>query len=115
NLVARKDLQQVIARVALYPDALLAQVLVASTYPEDVVAAAASLRGGESVAVDAQNWDISVQGLSHYPNALYLLADNYEWMNQLGAAFLNQQADVMEAVQLVRNRAWLNGYLATNN
>ena len=115
-VVARQDLQQVVAPVALYPDAMLAQTLVASTYPQDVVSAAQWLRdGGDPTWTDFQNWDDSVKGLTHYPEALYLLADNSDWMNQLGAAFINQQADVMAAVQDVRNRARLNGVLASNS
>ena len=54
--------------------------------------------GGDPLWVDFQNWDASVKGLTHYPEALYLLADNSDWMNQLGAAFINQRADVMAAV-----------------
>src|SRR5581483_5364713 len=105
--VAPQNLQQVVAPVALYPDALLAQTLVASTYPQDVESAADWLRaGGDPSQADYQPWDDSVKGLVHDPDALYLLADNYDWMNNLGAAFLNQRADTMTAVQLVRQHAY---------
>lgn len=116
TVIAQTDLQTVVAPIALYPDALLAQTLVASTYPQDVVAAASWLRdGGDPTFVDFRDWDSSVKGLVHYPDTLYLLADNADWMNQLGAAFLNQQADVMAAVQVVRNRARSEGVLASNS
>ena len=115
-VVASQDLQQAVAPVALYPDALLAQTLVASTYPQVVVAAAEWLRaGGDPAQVDYQPWDDSVKGLVHDPDALYLLADNYDWMNELGTAFLNQRADTMAAVQSVRNRAYSNGELTSNS
>ena len=114
-VAARSDLQRVVAPVALYPDALLAQVLVASTFPRDVDAAAQFRRaGGDPLDADARDWDDSVKGLLHEPDALYLLADNDDWMNQLGAAFLDQPADVMSAVQSVRARAYSTGYLQSN-
>lgn len=110
-----QDLQQIVAPVALYPDALLAQALVASTYPQQVIAAAQWLRdGGNPALVDGQGWDPSVSGLVNDPGALNLLAGNYAWMSQLGSAFLNQQDDVMNAVQSVRRTALDNGTLASN-
>lgn len=108
------DLEQLTAPVALYPDALLAQVLAASTYPDDVVAAAQYLRnGGDPGQVGTNGWDASVQGLMQAPEALNKLAANVDWMNQLGSAFINQQQDVMNAVQVVRQQARAAGNLVS--
>lgn len=113
--LAPQDLQGAVAPVALYPDALLAQTLVASTHPQDVESAAQWLRaGGNPAQADFNPWDDSVKGLVHDPAGLYLLADNYSWMNDLGNAFLNRRADTMAAVQLVRSRAYANGELTSN-
>jgi hypothetical protein len=109
-----EELQQLAGPVALYPDALLAQVFVAATYPDDVVAAAQYLQnGGDPNAVDSYNWDASVKGLLQTPDALNQLADDADFMNQLGDAFLNQQNDLMGAVQSLRAQAQNTGNLCT--
>jgi hypothetical protein len=106
------DLQHLVAPIALYPDALLAQVLAATTYPDDVVAAAKWEDAGNSPAnADSQPWDSSVKGVARYPSVLHYLASNAEWMNDLGDAFINQQADVMSAVQTLRGEALAAGTL----
>jgi hypothetical protein len=106
------ELQQLVAPIALYPDALLAQALTASTYPDDVVAAARWVdAGNDPQAAGSQPWDSSVQGLAHYPTVLHYMAGNGDWMNDLGDAFLNQQADVMSAVQNLRGEALAAGTL----
>jgi hypothetical protein len=108
------QLQPLAAPVALYPDALLAQVLAASTYPDDVIAAARWEDAGNNPAgIDAQPWDSSVKGVARYPAILHYMASNADWMNQLGGAFLNQQADVMAAVQDLRARALAVGTLTS--
>ncbi|HWE95291.1 MAG TPA: DUF3300 domain-containing protein [Tepidisphaeraceae bacterium] len=108
------ELQQLVAPVALYPDALLAQVLAASTYPDDVVAAARwEDAGNNPQAADSQPWDTSVKGVARYPDVLHYMASNGDWMNDLGDAFLNQQGDVMSAVQTMRGQALAAGTLAS--
>ena len=109
-------LEQLAAPVALYPDALLAQMLVACTYPDDVRQAAAWLDAGNDPRdIDLQNWDASVKGIARYPQTLHYLADHVDWMNGLGDAFLNQQGDVMDAVQALRSEANAAGNLVSND
>ena len=108
------DLQQLVAPIALYPDALLAQVLAATTYPDDVIEAARwEDAGNNPQAVDAQPWDSSVKGVARYPSILHYLAGHGDWMNDLGDAFLNQQGDVMSAVQNLRGEALAAGTLVS--
>ena len=107
------DLQHLVAPIALYPDALLAQVLASTTYPDDVIEAAKWEDAGNSPPnADSQPWDSSVKGVARYPAVLHYLASNAEWMNDLGDAFINQQPDVMSAVQTLRGEALAAGTLA---
>jgi len=111
-LRATDQVRQLVAPVALYPDALLAQLLTASTYPSEVTAAAAwEDAGNPPQAIDAQPWDASVKGVAHYPAVLHYMAANGPWMNELGDVFLNQRADVMAAVQSLRGEALAAGTL----
>ncbi len=111
-----EQVQQLAAPVALYPDAILAQVLAACTYPGDVIAAAQWLAAGNNpLGIENQNWDLGVQGVAHYPDTLNYMANNVDWMNNLGDAFINQQADVMSAVQILRAQANAAGNLITND
>jgi hypothetical protein len=112
------QLAALVAPIALYPDPLLAQVLVASTYPLDVVQAQQWLAKNEKLKGDAlskaaeqQPWDPSVQALVLLPDALKLLGDNISWTKDLGDAFLAQQEDVMAAVQNLRRKAKDDGKL----
>ena len=114
------QLDSLVAPIALYPDPLLAQCLVASTYPIDIVAAQQSvaqngnLKGDELVkAAEQQEWDPSVQALVSLPEALKLLSENIKWTQDLGDAFLAQQTDVMDAVQRMRVKAKDAGKLET--
>jgi len=110
------DLEQLAAPVALYPDAVLAQVMAASSYPLDVVRAAQWLDAGNDPAgIDSQDWDPSVKGVARFPQVLHYMAGNVDWMNNLGDAFLNQQADLMNAVQILRGQAYAAGNLVTNS
>ncbi len=118
QLLSPQQLDDLVAPIALYPDPMLSQVLVATTYPLEVVEAQqwlqknASLTG--SVLMDAakdQNWDPSVQALVAFPNVLSLLNQDIRWTTDLGNAFLAQQADVMSAVQRMRATARANGKL----
>jgi hypothetical protein len=112
------DLDNLVAPLALYPDPLLSQVLVASTYPAEVQAAAQWLQGNRNLqgqalmeAARQQNWDASVQALVAFPDVLSRLASDVQWTTTLGNAFLAQQGDVMNAVQRMRARAQQNGVL----
>jgi hypothetical protein len=120
EVLSSDQLDSLVAPVALYPDPLLAQCLVASTYPLDVVAAQqwlaknSTLKGDELVkAAEQQSWDPSVQALVSLPDALKLLNENISWTTQLGDAFLAQQEAVMDAVQRLRVKAKDGGKLAS--
>ena len=112
------QLEQLVAPIALYPDALLSQILMASTYPVEVIAAARWSQANPNVTGDAlqtamqqQPWDPSVKALTALPQALQMMSDKLEWTQQLGDAFLAQQSDVLNAVQQLRARADANGQL----
>jgi len=114
------QLQQLVAPIALYPDELVAQVLAAATYPEQVVEADrwvqehSSLQGDERAkAVDAQPWDPSVKALAQFPSILANMDKNLSWTSALGDAYVNHQDDVMDAVQAMRRRAKDAGNLQT--
>jgi len=111
-------LDDLVAPIALYPDPLLSQVLVASTYPLEVVEANQWLQNNRGLSgkalMDAarqQNWDASVQALVAFPDALNMLGGNAQWTTALGDAFLAQQPEVMAAVQRMRAQAQANGKL----
>ena len=117
----KEEIQQLLAPIALYPDELLAQVLMASTYPLQVVQAArwqkenAKLTGSSlDKALDAKEWDPSVKSLVPFPQVLRMMSDKLEWTQKLGDAFLAQQADVMSEVQYLRAKAQQEGSLKSN-
>jgi uncharacterized membrane protein YgcG len=112
------QLDSMVAPIALYPDPLLAQVFVASTYPIDVIAAQQWLAKNSTLKGEAlekaameQDWDPSVQALVSLPDALKVLSENVKWTEDLGDAFLAQQGEVMDAVQRMRKKAKDNGKL----
>jgi hypothetical protein len=114
------QLQQLVAPIALYPDSLVAQILAASTFPEQVVEADRWLQAhpdlkGDALgqAVDPQPWDPSVKALTAFPSVLGNMDKNLSWTSSLGDAFFNQQQDVMDAVQAMRQRAQAAGNLQT--
>jgi hypothetical protein len=114
------QLEQLVAPIALYPDSLLSQVLMASTYPLEVVAAARWSQANPGVtgaaleeAMQKQPWDPSVKALTAVPQTLQMMNDKLEWTQALGDAFLAQQADVLDAVQRLRQRADTAGHLET--
>ena len=116
--MAPQQLDDLVAPVALYPDPLLGQVLAASTYPVELMEAQqwlqahSNLQGQQLMdAARQQNWDASVQALAAMPDVLARLTENIQWTTDLGNAFLAQQADVMHAVQRMRERAQANGKL----
>jgi len=115
-----EQLQQLVAPIALYPDALVAQILAASTYPAQVVEADRWMQqhsnlNGEALGqqVDQQQWDPSVKALTQFPSVLANLDKNITWTSGLGDAYTNQQQDVMNAVQVMRQRAQQSGNLKT--
>lgn len=121
SLLTRAELSDLVAPVALYPDSLMGQVLVASTYPLEVVQAHqwrernGHLEGSELMdAARRQPWDASVQGLVAFADVLSLLAEDVAWTTALGNAFLAQQPDLMNAVQELRARAHEAGRLVTS-
>jgi hypothetical protein len=112
------ELQQLVAPIALYPDALVAQVLSSATYPDQVAEAAGWLQQHSNLtgptlmqAVDAQRWDPSVKALTQFPSVLGNLAANLTWTSSLGEAYHTQSADVMAAVQVLRAKALAAGNL----
>jgi hypothetical protein len=117
-----EQLQQLVAPIALYPDSLVAQVLAASTFPEQVVEADRWAQANPDLkgdalgqAVDQQNWDPSVKALAAFPSVLGNMDKNLSWTSSLGDAYYNQQADVMDAVQVMRQRAQAAGGLKTTS
>jgi Protein of unknown function (DUF3300) len=116
------ELQQLAAPIALYPDALVAQILGAATFPDQVASAAGWLQQNRNLtgtplmqAVDAQPWDPSVKALTQFPSVLDNLATNLSWTSSLGEAYHNQAADVMSAVQVLRAKAYAAGNLKSGS
>ncbi len=116
------QLDSLVAPIALYPDALVAQVLAAAANPDQVAYADDWLAQNKNLtgqalaqAVDQQSWDPSVKALTQFPAVLDNLAHNLSWTSSLGQAFANQQADVMAAVQTMRARAQSAGTLQSNS
>ncbi len=118
----REQLQQLVAPIALYSDALVAQVLAAATYPEQIVEADRWMQQhtdfkGEQLGqeVDKQPWDPSVKALAEFPSVLANMDKNLSWTSSLGDAYVNQQQDVMNAVQVMRERAEKSGNLKSTS
>jgi Protein of unknown function (DUF3300) len=116
------QLDALVAPIALYPDALVAQVLAAAAMPDEVTAANQWLAQNSSLtgaaleqAVDQQDWDPSVKALTQFPSVLANLASNLSWTSSLGQAFHFQQADVMSAVQVMRAKAQAAGTLQSTS
>jgi hypothetical protein len=112
------QIEQIVAPIALYPDPLLTQVLMASTYPLEVVEAARwshdnSMVKGHALqdAMQAQSWDPSVKALTAVPQTLQMMSDKLDWTQQLGDAFMAQQQDVLDAFQKLRAQAEAAGNL----
>src|SRR5271166_4665585 len=109
-----EQLDNLISPIALYPDPLLAQVFVASTFPDQVEEAARYVRGNGTNGVDEQNWDVSVRAVAHYPTVIEMMADKIDWTTSLGQAYVNQSTDVSAAVQRLRHEARRVGNLDSN-
>ena len=117
---SKPQLDQMLASIALYPDSLLAQVLIASTYPSQVVVAnrwVKAHRGWSkariNAALDRKNWDMSVKALVPFPKVLAMMDKHLDWTTNLGEAFLGQQQEVMASVQELRQKAYAQGNLKT--
>src|ERR1700732_40997 len=116
-----QELQQLVAPIALYPDALVAQILAASTYPTEIVEADRWIERhsdlkGEKLAqeVDKQDWDPSVKALAQFPSVLQNMDKNLSWTSSLGEAYANEPEDVTNAVQDMRQQAQKAGHLNSN-
>ena len=116
-----EESQQLVAPIALYPDALVSQILAGATYPTEIVEADRWIQEhpnlkGEDLAneVDKQTWDPSVKALAQFPSVLANMDKNLSWTSSLGDAYANQPNDVMDAVQAMRARAQKAGNLKSN-
>jgi len=115
---SQQELDQMLAPIALYPDALLSQVLMAATYPVEVVQAARWSRAnahltGEAAAraVESMDWDPSVKSLAAFPQILERMDEKIDWTERLGEAFIAQELQVMDTIQYLRRRAAAAGHL----
>ena len=117
-----EELDQMLAPIALYPDDVLANILMASTYPLEIAQAArwrkepsnSKLKGDAlSKALEAKSWDPSVKALAQFPDVLQLMSDELEWTQKLGDAFLAQEDDVFARIQFLRQKADESGNLKT--
>jgi hypothetical protein len=122
NNQSSQDLQQLVAPIALYPDALVAQILAASTYPTQIVEADrwmqrnSSLKGDElAKEVDKQDWDPSVKAMTQFHSVLENMDKNLSWSSALGDAYTNQPQEVTDAVQTLRQQARNDGHLDSNS
>ena len=116
----QEELEQLVAPIALYPDSLVAQILMASTYPLEVVQAGKWAKKNKDLKGDAltkalekENWDPSVKSLVNFPQVLDMMNDKLDWTQKLGDAFLAQQKEVMDTVQKLRAKAEAEGNLKT--
>jgi len=121
-LFRSEELEQILAPIALYPDSVVSQILMASTYPLEVVQADrfakqnAQLQGDSlTTALEAQPWDPSVKSLVNFPQVLTMMSEKLDWTQKLGDAFLAQQEEVMATIQRLRFRAQEAGHLKTTN
>jgi hypothetical protein len=116
----QEELDQLLAPIALYPDSLVSQILMASTYPLEIVQADrfakqnTSLKGDAlTKALEKQPWDPSVKSLVNFPQVLAMMSEKLDWTQKLGDAFLAQQKSVMDTVQSLRAKAQASGNLKT--
>jgi len=114
----QEQLDQLLAPIALYPDSLISQILMASTYPLEVVQAERFVKQNQGLKGDAltraleqQQWDPSVKSLANFPQVLTMMSEKLDWTQKLGDAFLAQQNDVMATIQGLRGKAKAAGHL----
>ncbi|MEN6437567.1 MAG: DUF3300 domain-containing protein [Syntrophobacter sp.] len=117
---SRAKLDQMLAPIALYSDSLLAQVLIASTYPSEVVEADRWVKENKGLskdqlnaALDNEDWDLSVKALTPFPQVLAMMDEHLDWTTSLGEAFLDQQKEVMAEIQMMRQKAYAAGNLGS--
>ncbi len=116
--VSQAEMEQILAPIALYPDTVLSHILVASTYPLEVIqaerwtASNSGVQGSEAVeAVNDENWDPSVKALVAFPQILKRLSEDLDWTQRLGDAFLQDEQGLLASVQILRQRAYKAGSL----
>ena len=116
-----EELEAIVAPIALYPDPLVAQVMMAATYPLEVIQAARLMKASPNLKGDALNeelkkydWDDSVKSLCSFPQTLDILNEKIDWMQKLGDAFLDQRKETMDAIQRMRAKAQAQGNLKSN-
>ncbi len=122
RIYSQEELDRLLAPIALYPDTLLSQVLMASTYPLEVVEADRWLKQNQGLTGDSldtalqeKSWDVSVKSLCHFPKVLAMMSDKLDLTNDLGNAFLGQQEQVMNTIQNLRAKAQAQGNLSSTD
>ena len=115
---SQEELDQMLAPIALYPDSLLAQMLMAATYPLEIVEAARWVKENPNLnddsldaALKEKDWDVSVKSLAHFPQVLSMMDQKIEWSTRVGDAFLAQRDEVMDSIQNLRAKAEATGHL----
>jgi uncharacterized protein DUF3300 len=121
QLLSNAQLDALVSPIALYPDALLSEILIASTYPLEVVEADRWAQANKNLkgdalkaAADKQSWDDSVKSLTATPDVLDMMSNKLTWTQQLGDTVLAQQPDVMDAIQRLRTKAQANNKLVSS-
>ena len=108
------ELDELFAPIALYPDPLLAQIIPAATFGDEINDASRTLNGKvDDNLIDRQNWDVSVKAVAHYPQVLNMMADKPDWTAAVGQAYVNQSSDVMKSIQRLRTTAKNSGALVS--
>jgi len=108
------ELDELLAPIALYPDPLIAQMLPAATFVDEIIEANRMLNGNsDDDLIAKQNWDVSVKSIAHYPPVLKKMADDPDWTASLGQAYVDQASDINKAIQWLRYEASDAGHLAT--
>ncbi|MGO9018411.1 MAG: DUF3300 domain-containing protein [Syntrophobacteraceae bacterium] len=122
KVFSEAELAQMLAPIALYPDALMAQILLAATYPDQVAEADTWLKANPDLkgdalndALDKMNWDLSVKALAPFPQVLAMMVEQTAWTQKLGEAFMAQESDVIAAVQNLRSKAYAAGNLKSSD
>lgn len=112
SLFTPDELDDLLAPIALYPDPLIAQILPAATFIDQIDEATRYVKQyGVSSQIDDQPWDVSVKAIAHYPTVLFMMDQKYDWTISLGQAFVNQEQDVTDSIQRLRARAEAEGNL----